>query len=40
MSLSDASATGRRVLVVYFTYTQQSLKVAETMAEVAPQAGM
>src|SRR5947209_16099203 len=27
-------ATGSRVLFVYFTYTQQSLKVAEAMAEV------
>jgi menaquinone-dependent protoporphyrinogen IX oxidase len=34
MSLSDAGATGPRVLFVYFTYTQQSLKVAEVMAEV------
>jgi menaquinone-dependent protoporphyrinogen IX oxidase len=34
MSSSDANATGPRVLFVYFTYTQQSLKVAEAMAEV------
>ncbi|HEY3943771.1 MAG TPA: hypothetical protein VGL78_00965 [Solirubrobacteraceae bacterium] len=34
MSSSDAKATGPRVLFVYFTYTQQSLKVAEKMAEV------
>ena len=34
MALSEASATGPRVLFVYFTYTQQSLKVAEAMAEV------
>jgi menaquinone-dependent protoporphyrinogen IX oxidase len=34
MPLSDASATGSRVLFVYFTYTHQSLKVAEAMAEV------
>jgi menaquinone-dependent protoporphyrinogen IX oxidase len=34
MSSTDAGATGPRVLFVYFTYTQQSLKVAETMAEV------
>jgi menaquinone-dependent protoporphyrinogen IX oxidase len=34
MSLSDVSATGPRVLFVYFTYTQQSLKVAKAMAEV------
>jgi menaquinone-dependent protoporphyrinogen IX oxidase len=30
----SAGATGPRVLVVYFTYTQQSLKVAEAMADV------
>jgi menaquinone-dependent protoporphyrinogen IX oxidase len=34
MSSTDAGATGPRVLFVYFTYTQQSLKVAEAMAEV------
>ena len=34
MTLSDPNATGPRVLFVYFTYTQQSLKVAEAMAEV------
>ena len=34
MSSTDAKATGPRVLFVYFTYTQQSLKVAEAMAEV------
>jgi menaquinone-dependent protoporphyrinogen IX oxidase len=34
MSVSDAGPTGPRVLFVYFTYTQQSLKVAEAMAEV------
>jgi menaquinone-dependent protoporphyrinogen IX oxidase len=34
MSTTDAGATGPRVLFVYFTYTQQSLKVAEAMAEV------
>jgi menaquinone-dependent protoporphyrinogen IX oxidase len=33
MSSSDASATGPRVLFVYFTYTQQTLKVAEAMAD-------
>jgi hypothetical protein len=32
MSSSDANATGPRVLFVYFTYTEQSLKVAEAMA--------
>jgi menaquinone-dependent protoporphyrinogen IX oxidase len=34
MALSDAGVTGPRVLFVYFTYTQQSLKVAEAMADV------
>ncbi len=34
MSSSETGATGPRVLFVYFTYTQQSLKVAEAMAEV------
>jgi menaquinone-dependent protoporphyrinogen IX oxidase len=34
MASSDATATGPRVLVVYFTYTQQSLRVAEAMADV------
>jgi hypothetical protein len=34
MSLSDGNTTGPRVLFVYFTYTQQSLKVAEAMADV------
>jgi menaquinone-dependent protoporphyrinogen IX oxidase len=34
MSSSDTGATGPRVLFVYFTYTQQSLKVAEAMADV------
>jgi menaquinone-dependent protoporphyrinogen IX oxidase len=34
MSSSDAGTSGARVLFVYFTYTQQSLKVAEAMAEV------
>ncbi len=34
MSLSDPSPAGLRVLLVYFTYTQQSRKVAEAMAEV------
>ena len=39
MSASDAGATGPRVLFVYFTYTQQSLKVAEAMAEVLRERG-
>ncbi|MGZ6563345.1 MAG: flavodoxin family protein [Solirubrobacteraceae bacterium] len=39
MSSSDASATAPRVLFVYFTYTQQSLKVAEAMAEVLRRRG-
>ena len=40
MSSSDAGATGpRRVLFVYFTYTQQSLKVAEAMADVLRERG-
>jgi menaquinone-dependent protoporphyrinogen IX oxidase len=30
---SEGSAQRLRVLIVYFTYTQQSRKVAETMAE-------
>jgi menaquinone-dependent protoporphyrinogen IX oxidase len=34
MSLDDAGVTGPRVLFVYFTYTQQSLKVAEAMADI------
>ena len=33
MSSSDSGPTGPRVLFVYFTYTQQSLKVAEAMAD-------
>jgi hypothetical protein len=39
MSSSDAGATGPRVLFVYFTYTQQSLKVAEAMAGVLRERG-
>ena len=39
MSSSDAIRTGPRVLFVYFTYTQQSLKVAEAMAEVLRERG-
>jgi menaquinone-dependent protoporphyrinogen IX oxidase len=34
MSSHDADGPNPRVLFVYFTYTQQSLKVAEAMAEV------
>jgi len=34
MSSDDADGAGPRVLFVYFTYTEQSLKVAEAMAEV------
>ena len=30
---TDGAAQALRVLIVYFTYTQQSRKVAETMAE-------
>ncbi len=39
MSSSDASATAPRVLFVYFTYTEQSLKVAEAMADVLRERG-
>lgn len=39
MASNDASATGPRVLFVYFTYTQQSLKVAEAMAVVLREQG-
>jgi menaquinone-dependent protoporphyrinogen IX oxidase len=39
MSSSEAGATGPRVLIVYFTYTQQSLKVAEAMADVFRERG-
>ena len=39
MSSSDTTATGPRVLFVYFTYTEQSLKVAEAMAEVLRERG-
>jgi hypothetical protein len=34
MTSTDTSPAAPRVLFVYFTYTQQSLKVAETMADV------
>jgi menaquinone-dependent protoporphyrinogen IX oxidase len=39
MSSSNADATEPRVLFVYFTYTQQSLKVAEAMGEVLRESG-
>jgi menaquinone-dependent protoporphyrinogen IX oxidase len=39
MSSSDAGAAGPRVLFVYFTYTQQSLTVAEAMADVFRERG-
>jgi menaquinone-dependent protoporphyrinogen IX oxidase len=39
MSSSDVDATGPRVLFVYFTYTRQSLKVAEAMAGVLRERG-
>jgi hypothetical protein len=39
MSSNDAGATAPRVLCVYFTYTQQSLKVAEAMAGVFREQG-
>jgi menaquinone-dependent protoporphyrinogen IX oxidase len=39
MSSSEAGAAGPRVLIVYFTYTQQSLKVAEAMADVFRERG-
>ena len=38
-SSDDLTVTGPRVLVVYFTYTQQSLKVAEAMADVFRERG-
>jgi hypothetical protein len=34
MPSGDADATSPRVLVVYYTYTRQSLKVAEVIADV------
>jgi menaquinone-dependent protoporphyrinogen IX oxidase len=39
MSLNGAGVMGPRVLFVYFTYTQQSLKVAEAMADVLREQG-
>src|SRR3954451_18759058 len=39
MSSADSSATRPRVLVVYYTYTHQSAKVAQAMAEVLRERG-
>jgi menaquinone-dependent protoporphyrinogen IX oxidase len=39
MSSTGMNPTGPRVLFVYFTYTQQSLKVAEAMADVLRERG-
>jgi hypothetical protein len=39
MSSGGAVARGPRVLFVYFTYTQQSLKVAQAMADVLRERG-
>src|SRR4051794_35398443 len=39
MSPADPRATGPRVLLVYYTYTQQSRMVAEAMAEVLRERG-
>ena len=39
MSSADASATRPRVLVVYYTYTHQSAKVADAMADVLRERG-
>ena len=39
MASSDANEKTPRVLFLYYTYTQQSLKVAEAMAEVFRQRG-
>jgi len=39
MASNSADVTGPRVLFVYFTYTQQSLKVAEVMAGVLRERG-
>jgi hypothetical protein len=39
MPSSDANVTGPQVLFVYFTYTQQSLKVADAMADVFRERG-
>jgi hypothetical protein len=39
MASSDVRVTGPVVLFVYFSYTQQSLKVAEAMAEVLRERG-
>src|ERR1700710_1862757 len=39
MAATNATAAGPRVLFVYFTYTQQSLKVVEAMSEVLRERG-
>ncbi len=39
MSSSDPGATRPRVLLVYYTFTQQTLKVVEAIAEVLRQGG-
>lgn len=39
MSSSDTNGTTPRVLFVYFTYTQQSLKIVEAMSEVLREQG-
>ena len=39
MALGDAGAAGPRVLFVYYTYTQQSLKVVEVMGEALREQG-
>jgi hypothetical protein len=39
MSPVDADVTSPRVLAVYYTFTQQSLKVAEVMAGVFRERG-
>jgi menaquinone-dependent protoporphyrinogen IX oxidase len=39
MSSTDAGATGPRVLFVYFTYTQQSLKIVQAMSDVLRERG-
>lgn len=39
MSSSEAGVTGPRVLIVYYTHTQQSLKVAEAVAGVLRKRG-
>ncbi len=39
MSSTDSGKSRPRVLVVYFTYTQQSLKIADAMSEVLQERG-